>query len=92
MPEDTLAQDPLNWVDPDILAYEGDDVSHLDQTAELEFKKFFTDEWPTQKWDYLRDHWESIIADEDPHGRLLGKTALWNLTRLHELQRSMGDR
>jgi hypothetical protein len=89
--EDASINNPINWVDPDILAYEGE-ASTLNLPAELEFKNFFTNEWPTAKWDYLRERWDPLITDEDPHGRLLGKTALWNLTRLHELQRRSGSR
>ncbi len=92
MTNQTGDENPLNWVDPDMLEYAGGNVSTLDLPKEREFKLFFTEEWPKPKWDYLRERWDALINDKDPHGRLLGKTALWNLVQLHELERKMGVR
>lgn len=76
----------LNWVDPDILAYEGENAANLDFELEREFRDFFAIEWQEPQWDFLRERWDKHLNDEDPYGRLLGKTALWNLVQLHKLR------
>jgi len=76
-----------NWVDPDILAYNEQNKTVIeDHKAELDFKKFFEEGWFDPKYDHLRERWDPTIHDEDPYGRLMGKVALWNLTRYMEIQ------
>lgn len=75
-----------NWVDPDVLAeYEGQDIGY-NQELEEEFKKFFETGWLDPKFDDLREHWDPLIHDQEPKGRLYGKIALWSLVRLRAIQ------
>lgn len=76
-----------NWVDPDILAYfDGSEVATFDFESEKDFKEFFEVGWLDPKYDDLRERWDKHIHDPDPYGRLLGKTALWNLVQLRNIQ------
>ncbi|HUC87727.1 MAG TPA: hypothetical protein VMR95_01080 [Candidatus Binatia bacterium] len=76
----------LNWVDPDILAYNDGNVDMGSMRRELEFKEFFETGWLDSSYDYLRERWDPLIHDEDPHGRLLGKIALWSVIQLLQLR------
>ncbi len=75
-----------HWVDPDILAeYDGKDIGY-DRESEQEFKEFFESSWPDPKYDDIREHWDPLIHDEEPKGRLYGKIALWSLVRLRAIK------
>ena len=78
-------QHPLNWVDPDVLAYEGGDGS-FDQARESEFTSFFREDWLHAEYDHLRVKWDPLLKDSDPHGRLFAKTALWSVVRVKQMR------
>lgn len=80
--------EPANWVDPDVVAYyeASGGAPTYDLVREREFKTFFETGWLDPRYDDLRERWDPRIKDEDPYGRVLGKTALWSLVQLRESQ------
>ena len=75
------AREHLNWVDPDIVAAIGETAA-FDEDREREFKEFFETDWLDPKFDDLRARWDPLLYDQDPHGRVLAKTALWAVVQL----------
>ncbi len=83
---DTSHNESMNWIDPDILAFnEGAGVSY-DQEKEKEFKEFFTHGWLDPKYDDIRIRWDKQLNDPSAHARVLAKTALWSLVQLRNIQ------
>ncbi len=75
-----------NWIDPDILAFnEGRNIS-CDIEKEREFKSFFDNDWHTPQFDTLRQRWGAYIESDNPHARVLAKTALWSVIQLKTAQ------
>jgi hypothetical protein len=78
----------FNWIDPDTL--EDDSVSDIASTdnrgKQRQFKEFFETGWLDPVYDHLRDHWDPLLKDEDPYGRMFAKTALWSLVRLRNFK------
>ena len=74
----------LNWVDPDVVAYyeaSGGGIPSFNQELESEFKRFFSEKWQNPEYDDLRLSWSKVVDSDDPHTRVMGKTALWSLLR-----------
>lgn len=79
----------LNWIDPDILAYNDDLSVEYDLNKESEFKEFFQVGWLDPTYDDIRDKWNVLLIDEDPNARLYAKTALWSVHRLRLLRKKL---
>jgi hypothetical protein len=77
-----------NWVDPDILEYNGGVADPANRENEERFKQFFEVEWLEPKYDHLRERWDKHLNDPEPIGRLFGKTALWSYIQLIETQKA----
>lgn len=77
-----------NWVDPDIVAYYkgSGDTPGFDPERERTFKEFFEEGWFDSRYDDLRPMWDPLLQDTDPYGRVMAKTALWNLVCLRKAQ------
>lgn len=77
--------EPVNHIDPDIIAYNLDhDIPMDDSEEERTFMEFFKTEWLDPKYDDLRETWDKHINDEDAHGRLMGKIGLWSVIQLRD--------
>jgi hypothetical protein len=79
----------VNWIDPDILAFDESLAFSGNREKELAFKRFFEIGWLDPKYDDIRESWDSLLKDEDPHGRLLAKTALWSVIRLRQFDEDL---
>lgn len=79
-----MEQQYTNWIDPDILAYDEKAAIGADLELEKEFKEFFLVGWLDSSYDDIRERWDPLLHDENPHGRLFAKTALWSIKRLRE--------
>jgi hypothetical protein len=75
----------LNWIDPDLLAYDINAAVDADKDGEKEFKKFFEVGWLDPSFDDIRERWDPLLHAESPGARVLAKTALWSVKRLREI-------
>lgn len=76
----------INWVDPDVIAYNDGTKVEYDYDKEREFKDFFDIGWLDSSYDNIRENWDSLLNDESPHARVLVKTALWGVHQLRKLR------
>lgn len=82
----------LNWIDPDILAFnEGSGVGY-DLEKEKEFKEFFATGWLDPAYDDIRERWDKQLQDPSAHARVLAKTALWSVVQLRIIQEQRARR
>ncbi len=79
----------INWIDPDILAYNDGAHASYDLEKEKEFKEFFTRGWLDSKYDDIRNRWDKQLNDPSAHARVLAKTALWSLVQLRNIQENI---
>lgn len=80
-----MAQAPteLNWIDPDIAAYNEEvGVTAVFTQNEQVFKQFFEETWQEPRFDRLRERWDRLLHDSEPIDRVMAKTALWSVVRL----------
>ena len=85
----TPNNESLNWIDPDILAFNDGTHASYDLEKEKEFKEFFTHGWLDPAYDDIRTKWDKQLNDPSAHARVLAKTALWSLVQLRELQKKI---
>lgn len=81
-----MDQEPINWMDPDLLEFDASLAEGADQGREQEFKQFFESTWHEPQYDDLRERWDPHLHDEDAHARVLAKTALWSIVQHRKLR------
>ncbi|MEK7603017.1 MAG: hypothetical protein AAB459_02110 [Patescibacteria group bacterium] len=78
----------LNWVDPDILEYNGGVADPANKENERKFKEFFETEWLKPRYDHLRERWDKHLNDPDPRARVMGKVALWSYVQYLKIKKN----